>query len=123
MLTGWPRVGFGRDGMDIVATILFLGAFVGVVAYFGYRVFRHGGFKAAMFGARIDRTVGEVLGQAQGSVGLALRVHVLHRDPAEKLVGIELTAKSMASYQMMPIALSLSQAQELSSLLQDAIRS
>jgi hypothetical protein len=107
--------------MDI-PTVLFFSALAAIVLFFGYNILRHGGLKAAMFGARIERTVGEVGGQKQGPVGVALKVHVLHREPKEKLIGIELTAKSFASYQMMPITLSIPQAQALASLLQDAIR-
>lgn len=107
--------------MDI-PTILFFVVFAGFICFFGYKMLRHGGIKAAMFGARIDRTVGEVIGERQGSVGVALRVHVLRREPAEKLIGVELTAKSFASYQMMPITLSVTQAQQFASLLQDAVR-
>jgi hypothetical protein len=108
--------------MDSLATVLFLAAFATVLGYFAYRVLRHGGFKAAMFGASIEQTVGEVAGERQGSVGVGLKVHALRRDGTEKLVGLEVVAKSAASYQMLPITLSLDQAQQLASLLQAATR-
>lgn len=107
--------------MENIPQTLFFILFAGIVGYFAYRMFRFGGIKAAMFGARIDRTVGEVAGERQGPVGVALKVHVLRREPAEKLIGVEFTAKSFASYQMMPITLSLSQAKQLASLLQVAL--
>lgn len=108
--------------MDFGFEVVFFAIFAGVIGFFGYRMIRHGGVKAAMFGARIDRTVGEVSGEKQGPVGVALKVHILRREAAEKLVGVELVAKSFASYQMMPITLSASQAQQLASLLNEAVR-
>lgn len=108
--------------MDDAFETLFLIAFIAVVSYFVYRIIRHGGFKAAMFGARIDRTVGQVSGERQGPVGITVKVHVLRRDAVEKLVGVEFVGKSFASYQMMPVTLSVIQAQQLASLLNDAAR-
>ena len=108
--------------MDLGFEVLFFAVFAAVIGFFVYRMFRHGGFKAAMFGARIDRTVGEVSGEKQGPVGVALKVHILRREAAEKLVGVEFISKSFASYQMMPITLSTSQAQQLASLLNEAVR-
>ena len=95
-----------------------------VVSSMVLRVIRHGGLKAAMFGARVDRTIGEVRGEKQGGVvGVAVRVHVLRRDlGAEKLVGVELVAKSFLSYQMMPVTLSESQAIQLAELLKEATK-
>lgn len=108
--------------MDSLATVLFLAAFAMVAGYFAYRVLRHGGIKAAMFGASIEHTVGEIAGERQGSVGMGLKVHALRREGAERLVGIEIVAKSAMSYQMMPITLSVDQARQLASLLQTATR-
>ena len=108
--------------MDDAFETLFFVVFFAIVGYFVYRMIRHGGFKAAMFGARIDRTVGEVSGEKQGPMGIALKVHILRRDAAEKLVGVEFVAKGFASYQMMPVTLSVAQAQQLASLLNDAVR-
>jgi len=108
--------------MDYGPETLFIVVFLAIAGFFGYRMIRHGGFKAAMFGARIDRTVGEIPGEKQGPMSIALKVHVLRRDATEKLVGVELVAKSFASYQMMPITLSTSQAQRLASLLHEAAR-
>ncbi len=108
--------------MDDAIETLFFVVFFAIAGYFVYRMIQHGGFKAAMFGARIDRTIGEVSGEKQGPMGIALKVHVLRRDPSEKLIGIELVAKSFASYQMIPVTLSVSQAEQLASLLQNAVR-
>ena len=106
--------------MDFAPETLFYVAVAAVVGVFGYRMLRHGGFKAAMFGARIEHTVGEVPGERQGGTSVALKVHALRRENSERLIGIEFVAKSFASYQMMPITLSVAQAQQLASLLQNA---
>jgi len=106
------------DPMFIVVAALFAAVFALLVI----KIFRHGGFKAAMFGARIERTIGEVSGERQGLVGVKVRVHLLDRDSKGKLVGIELTAKSVASFQMMPITLSSEDATQLAEFLKEAAR-
>ncbi len=83
---------------------------------------RYGSFKAAMFGASIEHTVGEVIGENQGSLSAVLRVHSLRSDDLRKFIGIELVAKSLLSYKMVPITLSVSQAQKLSSMIENATR-
>jgi hypothetical protein len=108
--------------MDFGPGTLFFVVFAAVIGYFVYRMLQHGGFKAAMFGARIESTVGEVTGERQFDMNVAVKVHALRRDDSEKLVGIELVAKSFLSYEMTPITLSVHQAQELASLLQSATR-
>jgi hypothetical protein len=108
--------------MNFAPGTLFFLIFAAVVGYFVYRMLRHGGFKGAMFGARIEHTVGEVSVEKQGPMRIALKVHALRRGDSEKLVGIELVAKSFASYQMTPITLSVHEAQQLVSLLQNATR-
>ena len=64
--------------MDDAFETVFFGAFFAVAVYFVYRSIRHAGFKAAMFGARIDRTVGEVNGEKRGPMSVALKVHDMH---------------------------------------------
>ena len=59
------------------ATLLFF-VFVGaIVVAFAYRIVRYRGFNAAMFGASIGRTVGEVEGTGTTLGNVRLRVHVL----------------------------------------------
>jgi hypothetical protein len=86
-------------------TLLFFAIFAAVGGYLAYRPLRHGGFKAAMFGARIERTVCEVPGESQGIMSVVLKVHALRRDNSEKLIGIEFVAKSFAGYQMTPVTI------------------
>jgi hypothetical protein len=100
---------------------LFWVFFVGIAGYFMFRMVRYGGFKAAMFGAGIERTVGEVAGLRHPPVSSVLKVHVLGGGDPEKAVGLEFVAKSIASYQMFPFTLSSGEARKLISLLQNAV--
>jgi hypothetical protein len=95
-------------------------AFFAVIAWLLFRAFQFRGLRGAMFGARIQATVGEVAGGGS-VVNTVLKVHVLD-NPPDKAVGIELVAKSLASYQVMPITLSVTEANTLVGLLQSATR-
>ncbi len=96
--------------------LLFFIIFAIVMATFLFKAFKHGGFKAAMFGAGINRTVGEVSGSGPKLMKLSLKVHELDNEQ-DKAVGLELVAKSFASYQMTPIALSVKEAKKLAEML------
>jgi hypothetical protein len=95
--------------------------FAAVAGYFGYRLIRYKGFRGAMFGAEIRKTIGEVEGASVGPVRRVLRVHVLDSESApEKNVGLEFVRKSFTSYKMIPVALSRAEAVNLIALLQQA---
>jgi hypothetical protein len=87
--------------------------------YFLSRLIRFGGFKGAMFGARIRRTVGEVEGAPQTIEKVLLRVHLLESTSSERVVGLEIVGKSFASYRMLPITLSSDHTRQLIQLLQE----
>ncbi len=91
-----------------------------IVATFLFKMFKHGGFKGAMFGASIKNTIGEVAGSGSKIMKLSLKVHELDDETQEKAVGLELVAKSLGSFQMTPIALSVSEAKKLAELLNSA---
>lgn len=103
--------------MEFKFEYLFFAVFAIVAGSFIYKILRHGGIKAAMFGAGIRNTVGEVSGSGPKPMKLALKVHELDDDSNEKAVGLEIVAKSIGSYQMTPIALSVSEARKLSELI------
>ena len=88
-----------------------------IIGSFIFKIIKHGGFKAAMFDAKIKRTVGEVSGTGSKLVKITLKVHELEGNSPEKAVGLELFAKTVGSFQMMPITLSNSTAKELAILL------
>lgn len=87
-----------------------------VAGSFLFKIIKHGGFKAAMFGAGIQNTVGEVTGNGPKLMNLSLKVHELDEAP-EKAIGLELVAKSVGGYQMTPITLSVTEAKKLSELI------
>ena len=93
--------------------------FGAIALTFLFRIMRYGGFRGALFGAEIRRTVGEVKGAGRSIVNIGLKVHVLGGAP-ERAVGIEIVTKSFASYRMMPVSLSRAEAQRLITLLQQA---
>jgi hypothetical protein len=99
---------------------VFFAIFALVAGSFIYKIFKHGGLKAAMFGAPIERTVGEVKGGGVKFMTIAVKVHTLDGDSPEKAIGLEFVAKSIASYQMMPVTLSASEAKKLATLLTSA---
>jgi hypothetical protein len=81
-------------------------------------------FKAQVFGSSIKQTLGRIEGRNLGPISVDLKVHLLEGttvvDP--RLIGIELTAKSVLSYKMMGITLSKAEVQQLISLLNSAIQ-
>lgn len=99
----------------------FIGAiFSAIVIVFVVRMVKFGGFKAAIFGAEIGRTVGEI-GLAQGvASSTKLKVHVL-RGTEAKAIGLEIVSRSVASYQMAPFSLSVADARQLIRLLESAV--
>ena len=103
-----------------IASLVFFALFIAVAGTFIYRIVKYRGFKAAMFGGRIQRTIGEVEGTGQTLGRVNLRVHTLSGGGEDRAVGIELVATTIASYQMLPITLSTEGAQDLIGLLQEA---
>jgi hypothetical protein len=93
-----------------------------VVGPFLFRIYKNG-LKGAMFGAPLGQTVGEVSGSGNSIMSFTLRVYVLGGDSPEKAVGLEIVAKSVASYQMMPISLSTENVRKLIMFLESATRS
>jgi hypothetical protein len=93
-----------------------------VAGAFLFKILKHGGFKGALFGARIEHSVGEVSGSGGKHMRSVIKVHMLQGDSADRTVGIECVIKSFASYQMVPLTLSVSEARQLISLLESAVR-
>ena len=100
--------------------VIFFAVFAIIVGSFAYKALKYGGFKAAMLGGRIEQTVGEVKGIQRGA-NVRLRIHSLLDDDGDRMVGIELVATTIGSYQMLPITLSERRAKELIALVQEAL--
>ena len=103
------------------APFIFFAFLAFVIGLFVFKIFKNGGFKAAMFGAPIVRTVGEIAASSPSRImSVAVKVHVLGGESPDKAVGLEFVAKSFASYQMMPVSLSKIEAKKLIMLLESA---
>ena len=107
--------------MESLFPFVVVAVFAVVAVFLLVRMFRHGGLRGMLFGAGVRRTVGEVEGASSGLVRTRVKVHVLDGAP-ERAVGVELVVKTFASYQMMPVALSASEARRLSAHLDAAAR-
>jgi hypothetical protein len=104
-----------------ILIFILLGA---AAAFFIYLIVRHGGFKGALFGAKISSSIGEVAGATRGLGSQKLKVHVLDaNDPAAPRVGIELTSSTPLSWNTVPIKLSDDAVRELISLLEQSLGS
>ena len=101
-------------------SILFVAVLALTAGSFVFKFLKFGGTKAAMFGASIERTVGEARASNGKIVKAVVKVHVLDGGP-DKAVGLEFVAKSFASYQMLPVALSESEARNLIHFLENAV--
>jgi hypothetical protein len=94
--------------------------FVGVVGTFAWKMLKNGGMRGAMFGSRVERLVGEINGEKQAMHSLKVRIHRLQGAEGRGEIGLELVAKSFASYQMTPVTLSKESALQLAELLRQA---
>jgi hypothetical protein len=84
-----------------------------------FKIITKGGFQAMLFDSRIVKTVGSVSGPGSRLMDVSLTVYQLDGAP-DKTVGLSLTAKSVGSFQTLPISLSLVETRNLIALLQQA---
>jgi len=94
---------------------------MGLAGYFLVRILRYGGLKAALFGAPIEHTIGEVEGHGLKHMRIILRVHKLSTSDRDKAVALEIAVKGFLSYNITPVTLSVPQAQNLANLLNRTI--
>jgi len=93
------------------------------IAFFIFLFFTKKG-KGLFFGGELVKTIGEDVGSKRGIVNATVKVHVVKTKlpkPNKYQVGIELSQKSFASYQMTPITISTNEAKELIGMLEEAI--
>ena len=107
--------------MQYLPLLLIAIPIVGLAGYFLVRILRCGGVKAALFGAPIEHTIGEVEAHGLKLMRIILRVHKLRTSDRDKAVALEITAKGFLSYNMTPVTLSIAQAQNLVNFLNQAI--
>jgi hypothetical protein len=64
-----------------------------VLAFWAWKMVRYRGFRAAMFGAAIDRSLGEVKGERSVLHSITVKIHRLSGASEQKAVGLELVSK------------------------------
>jgi hypothetical protein len=101
---------------------VFLVIIVSISAYLIQQVMKFGGIKAAMFGAPIESTLGEIILHKRGITRIKMKVHRLGGDNSERAIGLEVIKKNLGNYQVTPITLSVAEAKELSVLLDTITR-
>lgn len=104
--------------MDKIFDVLFPIIFILVAGFFVFRIIKNKGLKSAMFSGHINMTVGEVTGIEQSMMTTMVKVHTLGNSGKTEGIGLEFVAKSMLSYQMVPISLSVTEAKNLINLLE-----
>jgi hypothetical protein len=95
--------------------------FGAVLIFFVFQLVKHRGFRGAMFGARIAKTIGELdLGRWR-TIRMRVAVHCLEmRDVNAPAVGIELKLSTIGSFGMTPIPLTREAAISLAAMLTHA---
>ena len=87
-----------------------------------YRTVRNRGLSGAMFGAPVERTIGELDLGRQGRIGRTLKIHKLRpEDAGSPELGIEVVARTFGSIGMSVIPLTRQQAVAMRDLLSEAI--
>lgn len=95
---------------------LFFVVFAGFAAYFVYRYVKYGGFRGALYGSAIARTVGEVELQGSSSTATTLRVHRLE----DGRIILEVSSRATMAASLHGYPMSVGNAGDLIELLQQA---
>ncbi len=89
---------------------------IGVLAFIAFRVWKFGGFRGALYGSRVLRTIGEIdLGQRAGAT-TTLRVHQLENGN----IVVEQSSRAMLGASMQGFPLSRDNTIKLIALLKEA---
>ena len=105
-----------------ICFVLFIVFFITTLGSIIYKAVKHGGFHAGMFGAPILRTIGEVKATELRIMHLVLKVHKLDSDSSSNSVGLEFVNKSFFQFQIIPLALSVTETKKLIQLLETAVK-
>lgn len=98
--------------------LIFLGVLFAIAVYAAFMLLSKRG-RAFMFGGKIVKTWDGVKGKRK-IVTTKVKVHAVDASPSLRFVGLELTATTVGSYQMLPISLPKTEALELARLIQEA---
>ncbi len=99
---------------DGLGKILFFASFAWVAGTIMYKVVKYRGLAAAGFGARIERTVGQI----DVGKGMKVKVYKLGGGAPDKAIGIEFV---QAGFPVLVIPLSVLEAQRLATLIQSVV--
>lgn len=90
--------------------------FAAIGAFILYRFIKYGGFRGALYGSAVVRTVGEVELDRRMGASTTLRVHVLENGQ----IILEQSSRALVAASVSGMALTAAQAEALSALLQQA---
>ena len=90
--------------------------FLPMVAYFGYRFFKHGGFRGAMYGSAVVKTFGDIQLVSHAGATTTLRVHLL----ADGRIVVEQSSRALIAAAVSGIPMQPIDADRLIVLLQQA---
>jgi hypothetical protein len=98
---------------------IFVVVFGLVAANLLFKVAKNRGFRGALFGAPIRRTIAELELEHGGLVSTKVRIHQLDtsRGGGAPDIGIEVVHKTFASWEMTPVSLSREEARSLAAAL------
>ncbi len=82
---------------------------------------KYGGPTAALFGARIHRTIGEVDACSGRTWSIKIKVHALAGGSPDKAIGLQVISKGLGSYESSAIVLSASGAKQLAVLIESRV--
>ncbi len=99
----------------------FWGLFILAIGRILFKIIQKGGFRAALFGAQIEQTIGEIEAAHSKMQSIRVKVHRLKDESPERAVGLELITKSFANYHMFPLAISVEETRKLIGLLELSI--
>ncbi len=111
---------------DLLGPIFAFSLFAVFFAFMLSRIFKYGGLVAALYGARIKSTVGEVSVSGHNVSNIKVKIHALESVNDNKVVGLELVAKGAglfrAGYQMNLFSLSAPAAAKLATLIHSTVQ-
>ncbi len=99
--------------------VIFYSAFALIAGALLYSVLSKRARGKMYFGGEIAQTWDGVKSKGKMTT-TKVKVHAIRISPGVKMVGLELSASTIASYQMLPISLPPSEALELSRMLREA---
>ena len=110
----------GADSVFVAVFVAICALAIFFVVALVLKIIRKGGFKAALFGAPIQNTVGEIKGANHFWTRTSVKVHRLNSISPDTAVGLEIVGRTFGSFQLIPVSLSAQQAKELAILLTSA---